>query len=385
MEVKKGTGLAGVSILFLKSIIGYGIVSIPAVMSKIGYLLSCILILFTAIVTIYSLYVLSLCVEDDDEKKEKSFFYITEKFFPGYGFIPELFIILKGLGVCTGYLILIGNEMVDVSKEKEFYVFMHKKTFWIPFLLLLISPFTFSKKISSLKHISLFGLFSVIYLQFTLSVDLFRNKEFLPKIKAFIWNTKNIIKEISIVVFSFGCHQSFFPVYNEAKDKRPIKMLLSFFISSFLSAGAYISIGISGYLRYGIHVNRNILSNLPKKEGLFLIMRLSYVFFLLFSFPLQIFPVRNSIEKIFFKKKTALRHFLVTIFLILIPVLASLLLKEIDIAQKIVGTFVTPILCFILPGVIHIKIQKKHCPILSVFLVIFGIFVLLISLIGFFL
>lgn len=90
-----------------------------------------------------------------------------------------------------------------------------------------------------------------------------------------------------------------FPIFNELKDnnqKRMNKVIGGAIGSATLT---YEVIAVFGYLTFGSTVGANIIAMYPSTSLFIAIGQLAIVVLVLFSYPLQVHPCRNCLDKIF--------------------------------------------------------------------------------------
>jgi amino acid permease len=132
--------------------------------------------------------------------------------------------------------------------------------------MLCISPFTFARRLNSLRHVSAFALSAVVYLLILVvyffffgTGDVFSTRPSWTDIR-WIHMDSHFFSFLPIFVFAFTCHQNIFAVYNELIDNSPKEVEKVVRISIGSALGVYQTIGILGYLTFGTTVQSNIVA-----------------------------------------------------------------------------------------------------------------------------
>eukprot|EP00550_Attheya_septentrionalis_P000212 CAMPEP_0198290390 /NCGR_PEP_ID=MMETSP1449-20131203/8285_1 /TAXON_ID=420275 /ORGANISM="Attheya septentrionalis, Strain CCMP2084" /LENGTH=655 /DNA_ID=CAMNT_0043988895 /DNA_START=207 /DNA_END=2174 /DNA_ORIENTATION=+ len=115
------------------------------------------------------------------------------------------------------------------------------------------------------------------------------------------------LKNLSIFVFSFTCHQNVFAVVNEMERPTLRRINVVIFISIGSALVLYLVVAVEGYRTYGSHVLGDILLNYPHTAPVTL-MRISIAAMVLLSYPLQLDPSRRCITSLVHSVQRVLKH-----------------------------------------------------------------------------
>lgn len=120
-----------------------------------------------------------------------------------------------------------------------------------------------------------------------------------PKNQLIYWDNTHFFSTMSLFALAFSCHPQIFIIYNDLKSKTgkiQISRLENIVTKAITYVGAlYTSIGLCGYLTFSDDLSGNLLTNYSNESLLTVIMRCSFCFSCIISFPILIFPVRQSI------------------------------------------------------------------------------------------
>ncbi|CAO3650435.1 unnamed protein product [Mucor fragilis] len=383
------------------TILGTGMLAMPSAMASVGILPGIFMIAFSALASGTGLYFLTRCAART-EGRNASFFAISKLTWPKVAVLFDLAIAIKCFGVAVSYLIIIGDLMPQVigsfSNHASIAYFLTDRRFWITiFMLTLVLPLSFLRKLDSLKYTSLVALVAVVYLCVIVIYHYYSPTYPSPPQDAIQLGTFsiNVLGHIPVFVFAFTCHQNIFSVYNELKDnsKQSITNVITVSIGS--SAVIYEAIAILGYLSFGKDVRGNIIMEYPPSYfvagG-----RLAIVILVIFSYPLQAHPCRASLDKVLAwgsasargskvpPPPSAFKYFAMTTSILILSYVVAITVTELDLVLSFVGSTGSTTISFILPGLFYYKIHEndpwKPGKIIAVLLASYGIFVMTVCL-----
>ncbi|KAI8049253.1 transmembrane amino acid transporter protein-domain-containing protein [Syncephalis plumigaleata] len=262
------------------TILGAGMLAMPSAIAATGLVFGSVLILFSACCSGFGLYLLSRCAAII-RSRDASFYRVAQHTYPQAATIIDLAIAVKCFGVGVSYLIIIGDLMPEVmsallngdASGNLTSSWLTSRALWITiFMVTIVAPLSFLRRLDSLRHTSMAALVAVAYL-FILVVGSYVSPSAIPP-RADLPPRPHpaIFYKVPIFVFAFTCHQNIFSIYNELVD----------------NSQRYF-IGLTGYLSFGDRV----LPNLIVTCG-----RAALVILQVFSFPLQCHPCRASLNKV---------------------------------------------------------------------------------------
>lgn len=330
--IKSGT------INLLNTIIGAGILAMPYGLKSNGLLFGCLLITWSACTSSMGLYLQTKVAKYTKQNDAPvSYFSLAQLTYPQFSIVFDSAIAIKCFGVGVSYLVIIGDLMPKIMESLDIQLesILMMRNFWITiFMVIMVAPLSYLKKLDSLKYTSIVALFSVVYL-ICLVIFHFFNGDAIPVVTPDINNAataatkaaseaaaklasegplvywfgpisiKKTLSSFPIFVFAYTCHQNMFAIINELKpsEKDGSKTRQSNLIirnSIATACCSYLIVGVIGYLSFGDSVNGNIISMYPKNSTLSLIGRLSIVIMVSLSYPLQCHPCRGSVNHVFF-------------------------------------------------------------------------------------
>jgi hypothetical protein len=112
-HVLRETGTFSSVVNLTNSIIGSGILGLPYAFAASGWYLGYALITLAALLTLFSLYLLSVCATKVEHPS--SFYKVTNASIPRATFLVDASVASMCFGVAVSYLIVIGGLMPDVN------------------------------------------------------------------------------------------------------------------------------------------------------------------------------------------------------------------------------------------------------------------------------
>ena len=259
---KDSSTTAGIQIA--NTIMGAGILAIPLLMSYLGILIGTIIIVFLAIVTIYTVYILMRCHQITGKSGYSMFGKITLG--KVGSILVKIIIIINNMGICICYLRIFGEVFQTiiqsfVSKDSKLM------TNWHNYIFILIGGvilffFIFIKNISSLKKVSYIGVIAVLAFVILLTVLLFY-KTIASELDSDVsWkfllpdcSFPQAFQAVPTVFIAFLFQFNVFPIYYSLKNRSMRAMFRATKIGVIASLVIFLLVGIIGFLLYGFFDN----------------------------------------------------------------------------------------------------------------------------------
>ena len=286
--------------------------------------------------------------------------------------LVDLAVAVKCFLVGTSYLIVIGDNVPPVVHEftpketLETNDWLLDRRFWIfIFCAMFIFPVVALKRMNALKYTSMVSLLCFAYI--TIIVVLFAFKVMDPvtnqsnKMRAFPSDI-SFMKVIPIFIFSFTCHQNAFSITNELKNNTLSRLSIVIVNSITGCLIIYCAVGYCGYYTYGDEVEDDILVNYPEIVPV-AVVRIALSIAIAWSYPLQLHPTRNCLSSFIWNAECAkisdLKFYLLTYAITLGSFVISMLVDSLGIMLSVVGSCVSPIISFILPGIFYYFLKNQ--------------------------
>lgn len=147
---------------------------------------------------------------------------------------------------------------------------------------------------------------------------------------------------------------------------KPSDMTTAVRIALLLCAVIYFVIGLFGYLLFGDATQSDILVNFDQDSSsafgslLNILVRLSYAFHVMLTFPLLNFSLRTNIDEFFFPKKPLLatdskRFVSLTLVLLVLSYISAIIVPDIWYIFQFMGSTSAACLAFVFPGAIVLR------------------------------
>ncbi|KVH99066.1 amino acid transporter AVT6E-like [Cynara cardunculus var. scolymus] len=381
---EKGSGMSGAVFNLATTVIGAGIMALPATMKVLGLIAGVVFIFLMGVLSEISL---ELLVRFTHQCKATSYGEVVEHAMGKPArIVSEIFIILNNAGVLLVYLIIMGDVMSGSSRHSGVLEQWFGNGFWddrrivsLILLIIFLAPLCALSKIDSLSMTSaasvvLAILFVVIACVVT-SIMLAEGKIGSPRLVP-DFGSKSAILDLLVVIpimsNAYVCHFNVQPIYNELEDRSPEKMNTVGRWTTVICVLIYWSTAIAGYLLFGKDTEPDVLTNFDKplpvkgSEALSYIVRVGYIFHLILVFPVIHFSLRQTVDALAFKGKPPLsksktRCLGLTGAILIVVYLASVLIPSIWTAFKFTGATTAVSLGFVFPSLIALRLSR-HGP-----------------------
>lgn len=384
-SVKKSNGSGGISgavFNLVTSIIGAGIMALPATMKVLGVIPGLILIFLMGVLSEVSV---ELLVRFSVLAKAESYGDVVQNALGAPArIISEICIIINNAGVLVVYLIIMGDVMSGSFHHEGVFdqwlghgFWDHRKLLILFIVVVFLAPLCFLEKIDSLSltsaaSVALAVVFVVVCVVIAL-IKLVEGRIETPRMTPDFGSKKAILDllvVIPIMTNAYVCHFNVQPIYNELEDRSPQKMNQVGRITTVLCIVIYASTAVSGYLLFGNDTESDILTNFDKDLGirfssiLNYIVRVGYIFHLILVFPVIHFSLRQTVDALVFKDSGPLlenrkRSLALTVVLLALIYLGSTMIPSIWVAFKFTGATTAVSLGFIFPSLIALKFKQR--------------------------
>ncbi|KAG5240032.1 amino acid transporter family protein [Salix suchowensis] len=362
------------------SIIGAGIMSIPATLKVLGVIPAFLLITIVAWLVDISVKFLLRYTHSGDTT---TYAGVMREAFGRVGSVSvQVCVMITNLGCLIIYLIIIGDVLSGNVHDGSVHLGVLQEWFGIhwwnsrAFALLVVVifvmlPLVLFRRVESLRFSSAISVLLAVVFVGICSVmaicALVEGKTKSPRLLPHLDNKTSffdLFTAVPVIVTAFTFHFNVHPISFELS--RPSDMVSAVKISLLLCAAIYFSIGIFGYLLFGESIMADILINFDQSSdtaiGALLndIVRLSYAFHLMLVFPLLNFSLRANIDELLFPRKLLLakdsiRFVSLTLVLLVFAYLAAIEIPNIWYFFQFMGSTSAVCLAFIFPGAIVLR------------------------------
>lgn len=327
-------------------------------------------------------------------------------------YIVLFFIVISQIGFVCSYFIFVSGNLVNVVDVLSKCTSDIAQQYYVWFPLIILIPLSLVRHIAKLSFAAifadiliLFGLICVIYF----AADQLHNVGVGPNIASV--NPLSFGLMIGTATFSFegiGLSKCFTPLgcileinftntslllvipiveAMENPKKFPFVVTLGMIIVTMV----YILIGTLSYLAYGDKIQAAVIYNFPPANNLTIAVQLLYSLAICLTAPLMLFPALKIIENGLFSRFRSGRDSVPVkwsknVYRIILCVICAAIAfgiggDNLDKFVSLVGSVACVPLCFIFPGMFHLKVSKKKLDILTnSLLIIFGVGIMIYTL-----
>uniref|UniRef100_K3Y275 Amino acid transporter transmembrane domain-containing protein n=1 Tax=Setaria italica TaxID=4555 RepID=K3Y275_SETIT len=358
------------------SIIGAGIMALPATMKVLGVAVGLVSIL---VMGVLSEITIELLVRFSAYCRALSYGEVVHRALgrPA-SIVAQMCVIINNAGVLVVYLIIIGDVMSGSLKHIGVMDQLighgewdNRKLLILVVLVIFLAPLCALEKIDSLSlssaaSVALAVVFVVVSCIIAL-IKIAEGKISMPRMGPDFSSREamlDLLVVIPIMTNAYICHFNVQPIYNELKEKTPQNMYKVGRISTVLCVVVYALTALSGYLLFGDDTESDVLTNFDKDLGirfssvLNYIVRIGYVVHLVLVFPVVHFSLRQTVDSLIFgelatpsRKKTLT----LTVVLLALIYLGSTMIPNIWMAFKFTGLA----LGFMFPALVALRLDKE--------------------------
>ncbi|KAG5247460.1 sodium-coupled neutral amino acid transporter [Salix suchowensis] len=398
-----GASFTGAVFNLSTTIVGAGIMALPAIMKVLGLVLGVALIIFMAFLTEASI---EMLLRFSRVGKSASYGGLMGDAFGKTGrIILQVAVLINNIGVLIVYMIIIGDVLSGTSSSGSHHAGVLEGWFgehwWNAraFVLLVTTLFVFSplacfKRIDSLSYTSALSVaLAVVFLVITMGitiVKLINGSIAMPRLMPNVTDMTSFWKlftTVPVLVTAYICHYNVHSIDNELEDSAQIKPVVRTALA--LCSSVYIMTSIFGFLLFGDATLDDVLANfdtnlgIPYSSLLNDAVRVSYAAHLMLVFPIVFFPLRLNLDGLIFPSaqpfhQANMRFALVTIGLIVLIFMGANFIPSIWDAFQFTGATAAVCLGFIFPASITLRdrhnIATKRDKILCVLMIVLAVF-----------
>ncbi|KAH0694259.1 hypothetical protein KY285_021356 [Solanum tuberosum] len=375
-----GASFSGAVFNLSTTIVGAGIMALPATLKQLGAIPGLIVIILAAILTEKSI---EMLLRFTRASKSASYSGLAGDAFGGFGrTLLQACIVINNLGTLVVYMIIIGDVLSGTSSDGVHYSGVTEEWFgqhwWnsrsnllLLTTLLVFAPLISFKRVDSLRYTSALSVaLAVVFVVITAGIVIVKfingsigMPRLLPKLidQASFWK---LFTTVPVLVTAYICHHNIHPIENELRDSSQMKSIVR--TSIVLCSTVYIATSFFGFLLFGDHTLDDVLANFDGELGIPYgsllndVVRVSYVIHLMLVFPIVFFSLRLNMDGLFFPYAIPIaydnrRFFSVTAALICLIFLGANCVPSIWDAFQFTGATATVSVGFIFPAAIVLR------------------------------
>lgn len=397
-----GASFSGAVFNLSTTVVGAGIMALPATMKVLGLVFGILLIVFVCLLTDASIDIL---LRFSRATAATSYGGVMGDAFGKIGkMLLQICVIINNLGILIVYMIIIGDVLSGTTSNAVHHAGILEEWFgfhwWngrVAILLLttvlILLPLVSFKRVDSLKFTSALSVaLAVVFVVITAGitiVKLFSGTIQMPRLLPNIVDQTSFLKlftVVPVIVTAYICHYNVHSIYNELEDPSEMQPIVRTSLS--LCSIVYITTSFFCFLLFGDQTMDDVLANfdtnlgVPYSSVLNDIVRVSYVVHLMLVFPLIFFALRLNLDGLIFPSKEHLvldnkRFILITAGLIGVVFLGASFIPSIWDAFQFTGATAAVCIGFIFPASIALRdpcgISTKKDRYLSLFMIFLAV------------
>ncbi|OAY65743.1 sodium-coupled neutral amino acid transporter 2-like [Ananas comosus] len=397
-----GASFAGAVFNLSTTVVGAGIMALPATMKVLGLVPGLLLIVFGAFLTEASI---EMLVRFSRAGKAVSYGEVMGDAFGNVGrTLLQICVVVNNIGVMIVYMIIIGDVLSGTSSSGEHHFGVLEGWFgaqwWnsrffvlLVTTLLVFTPLATFKRVDSLRYTSAVSVaLAVVFVVITAGiaiVKLISGSISMPKLfpqlpdLASVWN---LFTAVPVLVTAYICHYNVHSIDNELEDSSQIKPIVR--TSLLLCSTVYITTSFFGFLLFGDNTLDDVLANfdsnlgIPYSSVLNDAVRVSYAVHLMLVFPIIFHALRLNLDGLLFPYARSLssdnwRFALITAVPLLAIFLAANFIPSIWDAFQFTGATAAVCIAFIFPAAITLRdrhgVATRWDKVLSVFMIVLAV------------
>ncbi|KAL1538829.1 Amino acid transporter avt6a [Salvia divinorum] len=398
-----GASFSGAVFNLSTTIVGAGIMALPATMKVLGLIPGVAAIIFMAFLTNASI---EFLLRFSRTAKSVSYGGLMEDAFGNWGrILIQLCVLVNNIGVLIVYMIIIGDVLSGTTSDGVHHAGVLEGWFGVQWwtgrffvlvatTLAVFAPLASLKRIDSLRYTSALSVaLAVIFLVITVGITLYKlidgtiqAPRLFPEV-ATLTSFLNLFTVVPVLVTAYICHYNVHSIDNELDDNTKIKVVVSSSLA--LCSSVYVMTSIFGFLLFGDGTLDDVLANFSTDLGIPFgsvlndAVRVSYAAHLMLVFPIVFYPLRLNLDGLIFPVASPLttdnkRFASLSIGLIAVIFVAANFIPSIWDAFQFTGATAAVLIGFILPAAITLRdrygISMKRDRVLAIVMIVLAVF-----------
>ena len=312
VEPSSSDGAGGQASLFssainmANTIMGVGLLALPRAFAHGGIVWGLLLSTLAAAVNVGTCMLISEC--QNLMERPVTLRALADKALPNLTIAIDISVLLNALGAACSYLIVATDCLQYVANRDG------PRWYWTLLSVLLVTPLSFLRSMNSLRFSSLAAVVILLFITGVIITFLAgrdtpnssiiqacpsgEDSESCPPGKvAAVESPIRTLSAISSLSLAYTCQVTVVPIGNEMERPTRRRNLIVFVSALGLAWILYALVAICGYLTFGDRVADNILDSYPD-NGLTATARVGLAFVVIFSYPIQIFVARLSVDSL---------------------------------------------------------------------------------------
>nr|GMD56882.1 sodium-coupled neutral amino acid transporter 5-like [Ipomoea batatas] len=387
-----GASFSGAVFNLSTTIVGAGIMALPATMKVLGLFLGIAMIIIMAFLTEASIEYL---IRFSRVAKSTSYGAVMGDAFGKVGkILLQVCVLVNNIGVLVVYMIIIGDVLSGTTEDGVHHNGVLEGWFGVHwysgrFFVLLVTTLGIFAPLACLKRIV---ALAVVFLVVTVGITLYKiidGTVLMPRLLPDVYNVTsfiNLFTVVPVLVTAYICHYNVHTIDNELEDNTQIKAVVR--ASLTLCSSVYVLTSIFGFLLFGDATLDDVLANFDADLGIPFgsvlndVVRVSYAAHLMLVFPIVFYPLRLNLDGLLFPSarplvQDNLRFASISTGLLVVIFLGANFIPSIWDAFQFTGATAAVCIGFIFPAAVTLRdrygIATRKDKILSTFMIILAV------------
>ncbi|KAM3212838.1 hypothetical protein ACQJBY_065704 [Aegilops geniculata] len=397
-----GASFSGAVFNLSTTIVGAGIMALPASIKMLGLIPGLLMIVFVALLTEASIDMLIRC---SHQGKITSYGWLMGEAYGQWGRIAlQASVVINNIGVMIVYMIIIGDVLSGTSSggihhrgilEGWFgaHLWNSRAIVLLVTTLFVFAPLVSFKRLDSLSYTSALSVaLAVVFVVITAGIAIIKvinGTVAMPKLFPEIDDLSSVWKlftAVPVLVTAYICHYNVHSIDNELEDKTQTKPIVR--TSLTLCSSVYIATSFFAYLLFGDGTLDDVLANFDSNLGIPFssvfndVVRVSYAAHVMLVFPIVFFALRLNLDGLLFPTSRHIsydnkRFTIITISLLVVIYTAAIFIPSIWDAFQFTGATAAVLIGFIFPAMVILRdpygIATKRDKILAVTMIVLAV------------
>eukprot|EP00897_Mesotaenium_endlicherianum_P000581 jgi/Mesen1/10523/ME000083S10032 len=368
------------------TIVGAGIMALPATMRVLGLPLGLTVIVVMGLLSEASI---EMMIKSSTGRQAWSYSELVESTCgSAWKTVLQILILINNVGICIVYLIIVADVVAGTASgsgggghpgllESWFggpYWWTSRSVVLVATSVFILAPLAAQKHVDSLKYTSAIAIaLAVVFLLITAgiaAIKFVQGRLEAPRMLPHVSSLESILQLCSIVPVmsnAFICHFNVHPIYVELRERSEAAMVGVARLSLLLCTAVYVATSLAGYLLFGERTAPDVLVNFDRDLGVPFggaasgVVRVTYALHVVLVFPLVHFALRQNADELLFPRAAralvddAPRFAGITAVQMAAILLGAALVPDIWIAFQFTGATSAVSIGFIFPALVALR------------------------------
>ncbi|XP_032520560.2 putative sodium-coupled neutral amino acid transporter 10 [Danaus plexippus] len=361
--------VTGVSITLANSIIGVGILAMPFCFQQCGIILATLILILMGLVSRLCCYFL---LKSAIITRRRNYEFLAFHIFGSVGKTAiELGIIGFLMGTCVAYFVVVGDlgpqiiaKIFNINQSDTL-----RTSIMVIVSLVCVLPLGLLRNVDSLSNVSAATIafyFCLVIKVIAEATSEMISSDWTSRIE--LWKPAGVLQCVPIFSMALFCQTQLFEIFESWPMASLDKMCMVTKNAINICSAVYFTLGVFGYIAFGSkEISGNILVSLSPTMASDVI-KLGFVMSLAFSFPLIIFPCRESLYSFFYRTamsgdRSAMSvrsHRVLTAVIVGGSLCCGVALPAVERVLGLLGSSAGTLVCLVFPAALYSNLCRRE-------------------------